>query len=71
MTQPTRCSRRSKKRRLKATASWDKWRAHYATDDADVDMKRIGEDLKTFPPIAARIAELTADRAAEEQRQQQ
>ena len=56
---------------LPADASWDQWRAHYATDDDDVDMERVGEDLKTYPPIAARIAELTAERAAEEQRQQQ
>ena len=54
---------------LPADASWDQWRAHYATDDDDVDMERVGEDLKTFPPIAARIAELTAEQEAGEQRQ--
>ena len=56
---------------LPADASWDQWRAHYAIDGDDVDMERVGNDLKTFPPIAARIAELTAERATEEQRRQQ
>ncbi len=56
---------------LPTDASWDQWRAHYATDDDDVDMERVGNDLKTYPPIAARIAELTAERTAEEQQQQQ
>ena len=56
---------------LPADASWDQWRAHYITTNDDVDMERVGNDLKTYPPIAARIAELTAERAGEEQRQQQ
>ncbi len=54
---------------LPVDASWDQWRSHYTTADDDVDMVRAGEDLKTFPPIAARIAELTAERALQEQRQ--
>jgi hypothetical protein len=56
---------------LPTDASWDQWRAHYATDDDGVDMERVGEDLRTFPPIAAHIEVLTAERrAAEEQRRQ-
>ena len=55
---------------LPADASWDQWRAHYATDDDGVNMERVGDDLKTFPPIAAQIEEITAERAAEEQRRQ-
>ncbi len=55
---------------LPIDASWDQWRAHYATDDDGVDMERVGNDLRTFPPIAAQIEEITAERAAEEQRQQ-
>ena len=56
---------------LPIDASWDQWRAHYATDDDGVDMERVGEDLRTFPPIAAHIEVLTAERrAAEEQRRQ-
>ncbi len=56
---------------LPTDASWDQWRAHYATDDDRVDMERVGNDLKTFPPIAAQIEEIIAERAAEEQRNQQ
>ncbi len=56
---------------LPIDTSWDQWRAHYATDDDDgVDMERVGDDLRTFPPIAAQIEEITAERAAEEQRRQ-
>ncbi len=55
---------------LPIDASWDQWRAHYATDDDGVDMERVGDDLRTFPPIAAQIEEITAERAAEEQRRQ-
>ncbi len=56
---------------LPTDASWDQWRAHYTTDDDDVDMERVGDDLRTFPPIAAHIEVLTAERrAAEEQRRQ-
>ena len=49
-----------------ADASWDQWRAHYAAGD-DVDVSRHANDLMTFPPIVARFAELTAERAAQEQ----
>lgn len=56
---------------LPADTSWDQWRAHYATDEDDVDMERVGDDLRTFPPIAAHIEEITAERATEEQRPQQ
>ena len=50
---------------LPADASWDQWRAHYTIDSDNVDMERVGNDLATYPPIAARIAELTAEWAAQ------
>ena len=55
---------------LPADTRWDQWRAHYTADDCGVDMERVGNDLRTFPPIAVQIEEIIAERAAEEQRRQ-
>ncbi len=48
---------------LPADATWEQWRAHYTADDGSADVDRVGNDLKTFPPIAAEIAKLAAERA--------
>ncbi len=48
---------------LPADATWDQWRAHYTADDGSADVDRVGNDLATFPPIAAEIAKLAAERA--------
>ncbi len=48
---------------LPADATWEQWRAHYTADDGSADVDRVGNDLATFPPIAAEIAKLPAERA--------
>ena len=53
---------------LPADVTWDEYRAHYTAGLDDIDMERAANDLMTYPPIVTRLAELTAERAAQEQR---
>ena len=46
---------------LPENVTWEQFRAHYAVGDNDVNSKRACEDLATYPPIAARVAELKAE----------
>ena len=45
---------------LPRDVGWDRFRDHYAIGEDDVDADRAFGDLATYPPIAARIAELKA-----------
>ncbi len=45
---------------LPRNVSWERFRDHYAVGEDDVDADRAFDDLATYPPIAARIAELKA-----------
>ncbi len=42
---------------LPRDCSWDTYRRHYTTRKR-IDFDRVGDDLASFPPIAARIKEL-------------
>ena len=46
---------------LPGDATWEQFRAHYAVGEGDVDADRACQDLATYPPIAARVAELKAE----------
>ncbi len=45
---------------LPRDVSWERFRDHYAVGEDDVDADQAFGDLTTYPPIAARIAELKA-----------
>ena len=49
---------------LPKDATWEQFRAHNAVGEDDVDADRAFGDLETYPPIAARIAELKAEMQA-------
>ena len=49
---------------LPPDATWAAFRAHYAVGEDDVDANRAFGDLESYPPIAARIAELKAEQQA-------
>ncbi len=50
---------------LRRNASWHSFRQHYAKDDG-FDIDRAANDLATYPPVAARVAELKAEMEAGE-----
>lgn len=45
---------------LPRDVSWERFRDYYAVGEDDVDADQAFGDLTTYPPIAARIAELKA-----------
>ncbi len=49
---------------LPKDATWEQFRSHYAVGEDDVDADRAFGDFETYPPIAARIAELKAEKQA-------
>ena len=49
---------------LPKDATWKQFRALYTIGNDDVDADRALHDFTTYPPIAARIAEVKAEKAA-------
>ena len=49
---------------LPGDVTWERFRAHYAVGEDDVDADRAFGDFETYPPIVARVAELRAEMQA-------